>query len=128
MKVYIVINSSKIKKDKIVNIIRGNAGRTISIGDKKTYSDALYDYNSCEYSFDTESFLISDAIDLITNFINKNIVNFENLHKMDDNLSVSLRFVIELNGESTPDTFFNSQFLSLLSQIKADLDIDMYYK
>ncbi|GHT71982.1 hypothetical protein AGMMS50239_41300 [Bacteroidia bacterium] len=128
MKVYIAINSSKIGSNEIASIIKDNLSRTINIGDKKTYSTALYDYNSCEYSFYPKSCLISDTIDLITNFIDKNIMNFQILHKMDDSLAISLRFIIELDGESTPDSFFNSQFLFLLSQIKADLDIDMYYK
>ena len=128
MNTYIAINSSKIEGNRIAEIIKDNISKIINIGDKKTYSNDLYDYNGCEYSFCSENLLISDILESVKFFVERNMDNFQNLHKIDDNLSVSFRIVVELDGENTPDTFFDSDFLLLLCKIKADLDIDMYYK
>ena len=128
MNTYIAINSSQIEGNIIANTIKDNLSRIINIGDKKTYSNDLYDYSSCEYSFRSDNLLISDIIESVKFFVEKNMNDFQSLYKMDNNLSVSLRIVVELDGKTTPDTFFDSDFLFLLCKIKADLDIDMYYK
>jgi hypothetical protein len=128
MKVYLVVNSTKLGIKEISNVIEGKLDKIINIGDKKKYSDTLYDYNSCEYIFHSTDCLISDFLSLVKIFIEKNITNFKFLKKKDDDLYVSLRFVIELDGEVSPDTFFDTSFLSLLCQIEANLDIDLYYK
>lgn len=59
--------------------------------------------------------VFSDKIYLISDYLNK--------YKAE----AKVYFVIEIWNEESPSVYFDKKFLNLINEIKAEIDIDLYY-
>lgn len=128
MRVYLIINSDILSPDVIMSEIKYKKPTNIvQIGDKSKYN-SYSSFNSCEYHFGEDYNFIEEVNNEIKYFLMSNQDGISKLRQLDGDLYVSLRFILYLDGEVTPDTFFDTDIIVLLAQCKATLDIDMYYK
>lgn len=126
-RLYIVINSDYLDLNLISTSISQEPTRIINIGDKKKYGNSLFDYNSIEYDFPLNKYEMEESISSIIKFIRINKKQILNLLDRDKALFISVRFVLWLDKENIPSTFFDTNFIKELAEINANLDIDMYH-
>lgn len=82
---------------------------------------------SCwEYSIQSETIYFEEVSEIFYNIFNDKIENINNYLTEVKNVTVKFDIVLELAEEQGVSLFFNRNFLSMVSKLDSEIDVDTY--
>ncbi|MCK8141821.1 DUF4279 domain-containing protein [Flavobacterium sp. I-SCBP12n] len=82
---------------------------------------------SCwEYSIQSETIYFEEVSEIFYNIFNNKIENINNYLTEVKNVTVKFDIVLELAEEQGVSLFFNRNFLSMVSKLDSEIDVDTY--
>ena len=82
---------------------------------------------SCwEYSIQSDTIYFEEVSEIFYNIFNDKIENINNYLIEVKNLTVKIDIVLELAEEQGVSLFFNRNFLSMVSKLDSEIDVDTY--
>ncbi len=122
VKLRLIFSSNNLSSEQINKVVNFKPSKTWNCGDlvhplaKNRHKD-----NGCQLEFTDSS--LSSAGKRMMSALDKQILS---LKKLPNDIEVDLSCIVNVENNSVPELFFNTELIQFAASIRAALDIDIY--